>query len=128
MPSPRGAEATVKKNLSRNLDLFAKNGENGGTGQIPLILATTVKPALEDVESLYGSFDSTRVKLSIALLNMFRRFDRQHLTHLGLPLTPLTWRFAWWCVENPGSTPPHRGTREPHNTQRRRAGKRMGSD
>ena len=44
---PRGAEATVKKNLSRNLDLFAKNGENGGTGQIPLILATTVKPALE---------------------------------------------------------------------------------
>ena len=46
---PRGAEATVKKNLSRNLDLFAKNGENGGTGQIPLILATTVKPALENV-------------------------------------------------------------------------------
>ena len=44
---PRGAEATVKKNLSRNLDLFAKNGENGGSGQIPLILATTVKPALE---------------------------------------------------------------------------------
>ena len=44
---------------------------------------------------------------------MLRRFDRQHLTHLGLPLTPLTWRFAWWCVENPVSTPPHRGTREP---------------
>ena len=39
----------LKKNLSRNLDLFAKNGENGGTGQIPLILATTVKPALENV-------------------------------------------------------------------------------
>ena len=46
---PQRAEATVKKNLSRNLDLFAKNGENGGTGQIPLILATTVKPALENV-------------------------------------------------------------------------------
>ena len=55
-------------------------------------------------QSLYGSFDSTRVKLSIALLNMIRRFDRQHLTHLGLFLDPPDLGFAWWCVgvENPG--------------------------
>ena len=55
---------------------------------------------------MYGSFDSTRVKLSIALLNMIRRFDRQHLTHLGLFLDPPDLGFAWWCVENPGSKEP----------------------
>ena len=35
---------------------------------------------------------------------MIRRFDRQHLTHLGLFLDPPDLGFAWWCVgvENPG--------------------------
>ena len=47
-----------QKSLSRNLDLFAKNGENGGTGQIPLILATTVKPALEIGE--VGKFNKSQ--------------------------------------------------------------------
>ena len=39
---------------------------------------------------------------------MIRRFDRQHLTHLGLFLDPPDLGFAWWCVgvENPGSKEP----------------------
>ena len=48
-------EATVKKSYYGvvesvvNLDLFAKNDENGGSGQISLISATTIKPALANV-------------------------------------------------------------------------------
>ena len=47
-PAPHFApsEAKVKQILARNLGLFAKNDENGGSGQILLISATTVKLAL----------------------------------------------------------------------------------